>query len=361
MRLDAQWFDAVSQGDTSKVAQLLEGDPKLLFLGGSYRRTALHIAAINGRDQIVAQLLVHAQSAELVNACDALFRTPLHLAAKYGCEKVVGQLLAANANIALVDVAGLTPLHHAALEGHGAALGVLLASKPEMLSVSDDEDRTVLHTAARKGHTHIVAQLLALNQPQLIHAADGMSRTALHHAAARGFDKVVDLLLAASPETINAVSGRGRNALHEATGNKQEAIVHILLEFSGSENSGMVSAIDSDGYTVLHIAIEQQCSLPLIARLLVVFPQALQVVSQRAETPFGIALRTNNEEVVELLQWRLTLDEVVQAAAVSRRLEDFRPAVEGQCEGLLQALNKDVLGTVFEYLGFLNRKRGVVK
>jgi len=370
MSLEAQWFNAVNQGDMEQVTQLLEASPKLLVqLAGSDRRTALHIAAIHGNDQLVALLLTKARGVEeVLHVGDALFRTPLHLAARYGHEKVAAQLLATRVDPTLVDVSGMTPLHLAAQEGYSSVLELLLAAKPEMVDEVDANDRTVLHTAARKGHEQLVARLLVL-RPQMVHAMDAMGRTALHYATAHGFDTVVGLLLAASPTAIYAVSDRGQNALHEAARNKQEAIANMLLEFvsyneaskgrssdgggsGGSDGNRLVRAIDGEGHTVLHTVIERECSLQLVMRVLEVFPQALHVVSQRSETPFGIALRMRSNVVVEVLQWRLTLDDIILAIPGNCGLENFWPVVEEQCEALLLALNRDVMGAVYEYLGF---------
>ena len=53
-----------------------------------------------------------------------------------------------------------TPLHHAALRGHGATVAALLAAGAAVDARTKDGDQP-LHWAARQGHDAVVARLLA--------------------------------------------------------------------------------------------------------------------------------------------------------------------------------------------------------
>lgn len=62
-------------------------------------------------------------------------------------------------------------------------------------------------------------------------------------------------------------------------------------------------------------------------------------------------------ELVELFQWSLSFDDIVTQRGASDE-ERYRPAMEQQCQSLFVCLNQDVVGVVFEYLGFVLTKCG---
>ena len=64
--------------------------------GGDYNWTALHYAALKGKEAVAAQLL---QAGASVSAVDNVYgQTPLHLAALHGKSSIANLLLQANAS-----------------------------------------------------------------------------------------------------------------------------------------------------------------------------------------------------------------------------------------------------------------------
>ena len=104
----------------------------------------------------------------------------LHLASWHG---VLGPLLLLRrlgVRHHLQDASGRTPLHLAALRGHAAVLGQLLAWLPNLLEERDCEGRTALHLAALA--SHLACTTLLLNHGAAPSAADLDTATPLHLA-----------------------------------------------------------------------------------------------------------------------------------------------------------------------------------
>ena len=74
--------------------------------GGVNNWTALHLAALNGKEAVAAQLL---QAGASVSAVTDDGSTPLHLAAYNGETSIANLLLQANASHTAVDKYGRTP------------------------------------------------------------------------------------------------------------------------------------------------------------------------------------------------------------------------------------------------------------
>lgn len=150
---------------------------------GGCHRTALHLAAADGHDRVVSQLLV--VSPDLIRAADFYGRTALHLAAIYGHDKVVAQLLAASPSVSVqTDFDGRIPLHDASSV---AVVDELLAVNPGSIGAVDPRMNTVLHWAARdmtaidRNDDSVVKRLLEI-KPELIFDVNNVGNTPLHMA-----------------------------------------------------------------------------------------------------------------------------------------------------------------------------------
>lgn len=349
------------------VASLVLGvSPRLATLANEVNGlTAAHLAATQGYDNIMAQLL--AVNPHAGDGRDKQGHTALHLAAKGAHDKIVSQLLVASPN--LIDVKdhdGLNALHLAAKHGHGAVIHCILAARPEQKSSVGQHDWTALHWAAKEGHAKIVEQLMAAGAD--VTTRDKFGCTALHWAVKDNFVETVTQLLACRDgkqrvKLLLETDLNGRTALHWAATKNCEELAEMMIDLQPF----LLEMIDSKHNTFLHSAIAAGRS-KFVERLhtkKLIPAKVLRVLNSDAETPFQLALSTSGcTGAAETLKWSLDFDEIADAVFAcnsdrtkqhSRRpvlsLEKYLgPVIEEQCESLRSALHKDVADTVFEYL-----------
>lgn len=302
------WFNAARTGDEEAIAKLLAEWPSLATTcDGS--GTALHVAAENGHDNVVA-LLLDAGPADLVEEETLQGRTALHLAAFGGYEKVVAHLLFAMSSASITSSkCGETALACAVDRGHDRVFKQLLAQYPLLI----DKDENLLHIATARGHSNIVEHILTLR-----------------------------------PELVSKPNRKGWTALMCAISNGHEKIAERLLEI----DSDGVFEVPDDKYTLLHAAT-RKCSREFVAKLWQLHPEALRIACSE-ETPFHFAVKHKKDDLIELFQWHLTFGEIVSAFMYENANYEkrYRPLVENQCGCLFESLNRDMVDTVFEYIGF---------
>ena len=117
-------------------------------------------------------------------------------------------------------------LHVAARQGHSEFVTLLLANGAEV-DARDGLAASPLHLAAQYGHDESVALLLAAKAPVDSRKNGGL--TPLHVAAGHGRFPVVKRLLAAGAD-VNAREGGGWTPLHRAASEGRENIIRVLLE-----------------------------------------------------------------------------------------------------------------------------------
>lgn len=204
---------------------------------------------------------------------------------------------------------------YACRSGSSTEVARLLAADPSEIDRRGHQAWTALHFAANAGHSLVASQLLAA-KPDLIDAVDNESRAAVHYATMSGHDQVAEMLLALKPEHVNSV--------------------------------------DRYGSTLLHLALRRLCSLRILPQLVSAF--ALHSVNLFGETPIMVAMVSKHDSAFDFLQPQLTVDEILEAIRQCQKTKIYevrmRAVVDLQCASLLLVLGRDVLGTVFEYLGF---------
>ncbi|XP_008802751.2 E3 ubiquitin-protein ligase XB3-like [Phoenix dactylifera] len=205
---DHDFLKAVEAGDLAIVESSLRMDPDILHKTTLYDRLSpIHIAAANGRLEVLSRILDLSVHPDLLNRHK---QTPLMLAAMHGKIACLQKLLQAGANILMFDsLHGRTCLHYAAYYGHLDCLQAILAaarSTPvadswgfaRFVNVRDGKGATSLHLAAGQGWPDCLHILLG--NGALVSASTGgysyQGSTPLHLAARGGYLDCVRELLA---------------------------------------------------------------------------------------------------------------------------------------------------------------------
>lgn len=240
--------------------------------------------------------------------------TALHYAASHNNDKLVARLLLEAPGLALIARSGVTALHCAAMEGYEKIVTQLLEAHPHLIDVVGTAGDTALHFAARNGKLNAASQLLAAN-PALMSRLDSSGRSALHYAVLNNHEAVAELLVETKPDSVFVIDAFGENILH-------------FIGFG--------------------------CRPQFVERVLQWNPQALRGANSRQQTPFQLMVDSNNGPAIEVLQWKLCVDEIVSAFTDCGKpfQERMWPIVKSQIitDDLLVVLNLDVLGLVCEYI-----------
>lgn len=172
------------------------------------RRTALHLAAAEGREQVVSYLI---QNGAVLNPQDRWGGTPLDDAQRHKHDNIVMLLeehggIGSNSssehtdeslitnnesNNSEADASAIVELIYAASEGDLQAVQRMVARGVD-LNAADYDLRTPLHLAAAEGHEHVVQYLLDHGVPPS--PEDRWGKTPLAESQRQGYSRVSQLL-----------------------------------------------------------------------------------------------------------------------------------------------------------------------
>ena len=111
------------------------------------KRTALHVAAVQGFGQLARLLIDRGANIE---AIDEGFWTPLHLASGYGNSELVALLLERGANVNHKDNDSWTPVHQAISQGHLTIVRQLVKAGADLTIRTTDDHRDAFDRADSK-------------------------------------------------------------------------------------------------------------------------------------------------------------------------------------------------------------------
>ncbi|XP_027928173.1 putative E3 ubiquitin-protein ligase XBAT31 [Vigna unguiculata] len=232
-------FPALASGELEVVETMVEEDPTVLELTtGHDRLSPLHVAAANGRIQVLSMLLDRSSNVDILNR---LKQTPLMLAVMHGKTGCVEKLIHAGANILMFDsIRRRTCLHYAAYYGHIDCLKAILSaahSTPvadswgfaRFVNIRDGNGATPLHLAARHRRSECLHALL--DNGALVCASTGgygyPGSTPLHMAARGGSLDCVRMLLAYGADRLQLDSS-GKIPFSVALKHKHKACAALL-------------------------------------------------------------------------------------------------------------------------------------
>jgi ankyrin repeat protein len=251
-RIGMRWtplMEACGEGKVGLVREIVQ------HMGGqeleetdNRGRTAVHWAALEGHDEVVAILLNKGAQAGIR---DAEHSTPLMKAASRGHLGVV-QLIVQHTGGQGLDATsfrGETALHCAVLWGHEAVVTFLLSQGAQAIN-ANRSGMTPLMLATLGGHVGMAQLLLELQGGQGLDRRDIMGKTALHWSVRGGHAEVAALLLrnGAGPSIRD---WNGRTPLMEVCELGQLGVLQILLQEVGEQG---LRERDRHGYTALHWA-----------------------------------------------------------------------------------------------------------
>jgi ankyrin repeat protein len=213
------------------------GLTKLLVANGadvrsSYRsgKTALHIAANGGMPEIARFLLRNGADP---NARDTAGSSPLDEAVWRGSPEVASLLLESGARINDVQLrTGATPLNEAACKGQNATVELLLAHNADP-AIEDKAGISPIGNAIRCRHTDTARLLIQYLKPDL---PKNSFAKFLEQAVATGQEDTVKMLLIEGAN-LNAYLPSGSTALGLAALEGHEAIVRLLITNRADVNS----------------------------------------------------------------------------------------------------------------------------
>ncbi|CAJ1964795.1 unnamed protein product [Cylindrotheca closterium] len=244
----------------------------------NYNKEEFLTAASEGNVEEVKRLLAHSTSVLSINEGDYDKRTALHLAADYGHEEVIQLLCEAGADANVVDRWGNRPLDDAIRGRHSDCvhllkkLGAQRGLKP---TVSD------LIAASAKGATDEVRIILEEGDADM-NGCDYDGRTSLHLASCEGHAQVVEVLCEAG-SNIDATDRWNRTPLDEAELRGNMACKEKLLHF-GAKGKSRSTDSDTDSDSVgLPEVLEETADSIIVSN----YDGVIQKLNRTALAAFG--------------------------------------------------------------------------
>ena len=287
--------NAAYAGHAATTKLLLECPGVIANLGDLANWTALHFAAGKNRLAAVSTFIECVPPPHLKPLLDQRSSsgvTAIHRAAGRGLVDMIKLLLSAGATASTVDSAGLSPLGHAAANGHVSVVQVLL--KVASPAVVDSSGWNALHHAADHGH-HDVVKCLLTETSLDIELRDTDGWTALHCAAYAGRSVVVQMLLGAKADPNAVDNENGWSPVHYAAGKGHVTTVRTLVD-----GHAIPTLAGRQGVTPLHRAALRN-HMSVMRYLLDEASVFLMQRDENGATPLHVAAREGHSNAVRVL------------------------------------------------------------
>ena len=254
--------------------------------------TPMHIAAMHGRAEMVKDLTqMYGASTYCLNN---KLQTPLHLAL-VNKHKQIADMLVSECNSQIIDVAGNSPLHLAAMCGYPDMVSKLIQhylSSPDCLN---SKHQTPLHLALEEKHEEIADMLLSKFQccPT---SADIDGNTPLHVAVQYGLQGIVRKLQNQYKSIPDCRNNKQETPLLLAAKAKNWTIVDILVSKIGC----CPMTANDTGSTLLHYAA-MYGPTEINRKIIKQCQSTLDCMNNRHETPLLLAAKEKNWKIVDIL------------------------------------------------------------
>lgn len=256
------------------------------FAKDDFGQTGMHMAAMNGKTDIMAYLLTLGLD---INATDEIGYTPLITALDSPQEGAATWLLDHGADSTIITSKDQrSTLHYATQHRLDAMASRLLATNTLDINARDKLGSTPLALAALHNSPSTITLLLTHGADPEIPEHD-LNRP-LHIALTMGNDTVAELLITHGVD-VKATGHHGSTPLHLAVQFRNYASVQALLE-AGVD----VNAIDDSGRTPLCV-----CTCSLIAGRLVEFDADVEIRDKRGWTAAHYAVNKGANGVLDVL------------------------------------------------------------
>ncbi|XP_043483988.1 ankyrin-1-like [Leptopilina heterotoma] len=180
-----------------------------------------------------------------------------------------------------------TPLYNAVYNGDLKAFLLLF----DEISLEEREEiRSLLHTAAVRGHSEIVSILCERNFP--LNGGDYSGDTPLHLAIRNNHPSVFDVLVRKC--NLNATNRVGHAPLHLAAYENYIQFVEILLK-----KGAKINVQSKNGYTPLHCAIYRKHIQ--LAEILLQNGANVNVQAKNKQSPLYVAIQIKSIQLAEIL------------------------------------------------------------
>ena len=351
------------------------------------KKTVLHDAVENGDICLVKKLVL--VSTDLIDICDALGDTPLQYAVTSRKWLIASYMMSQKPESVNQTTDRGDTLLHCAIKCHDVNMvrGLLTMCPVEMLTTTNGDKHTPLYLALRITYSldfvkplidanpraidipdavgflpifevttiNLLTYLLAVC-PVAIHHKTPMTNDNLLHAACRrrSDTQFTNTLLQLCPSSLLYEKNmNGKSPLHIACHNCEKH-VNTILRYKPD-----LIDTDTDGNTILHMAVGACCDLDVVLAVFQNCPSNLHLANTNNRTPLCIAVETCNKDVVEMFKPHMTADMAVFLNDVCVKccninLKDYAAK---QCDVVLNNhLLPDITNIVLEY-GGINKKR----
>ncbi|KAK8648037.1 hypothetical protein V6N13_128799 [Hibiscus sabdariffa] len=178
------------QGDVEQQKTAQDAVRRMLRKTDLESNTALHIAVLYGRQEVVQELLEF-EDPDFPYSINRKQESPLYLAARRGDVPLLDILLEKLKSVAHGGPQGRTALHAAAMSGDAEATRIILEKRSNLTKGTDEGGHTPLHYAAHLGHSSVVAEYLKWDVSTAYVTDEKREMTPLLMAARQGHGEIV--------------------------------------------------------------------------------------------------------------------------------------------------------------------------